>query len=120
MGRNPCTRDSSKDLIVLNNISYRTNSFLMCLGPIFTGAAMFGPMVNPYQSGMTKEEVSGAWEKWMRRRKLMYYLARRFPKFLSYFYRRTFLSGKHGQIDKWLSLSLGKKVSSFPSGIYKE
>uniref|UniRef100_A0A5B7C9F6 AB hydrolase-1 domain-containing protein n=1 Tax=Davidia involucrata TaxID=16924 RepID=A0A5B7C9F6_DAVIN len=73
------------------------------------GAAMLAPMVNPYESSMTKEEISRTWEKWVRRRKLMYYLARRFPKFLTYFYRRSFLSGKHGQIDKWLSLSLGKR-----------
>ncbi|KAM7531768.1 hypothetical protein LguiB_035178 [Lonicera macranthoides] len=73
------------------------------------GAAMFAPMVNPYQSGMTKEEISRTWEKWTRRRRLMFYLARRFPKFLSYFYHRTFLSGKHDRIDKWLSLSLGKR-----------
>lgn len=80
---------------------------------------MFGPMVNPYQSGMTKEEISGTWEKWMRRRKLMYYLARRFPDFLGYFYRRTFLSGKHGHIEKWLSLSLGNRVS-FISSIFSK
>lgn len=76
---------------------------------------MFGPMVNPYQSGMTKEEISGIWEKWTRKRKLMYYLARSFPNMLGYFYRRTFLSGKHGQLEKWLSLSLGNRVSSFSS-----
>ncbi|KAK3038402.1 hypothetical protein RJ639_030568 [Escallonia herrerae] len=73
------------------------------------GAAMFAPMVNPYESSMRKEEMSRTWEKWTRRRKLMYYLARRFPKFLNYFYHQSFLSGKHGQIDKWLSLSLGNK-----------
>lgn len=72
---------------------------------------MFAPLVNPYDSSMTKEEMSRTWEKWTRKRKFMYYLARRFPKLLNYFYRRTFLSGKHGQIDKWLSLSLGKKVN---------
>ncbi|XP_057969676.1 uncharacterized protein LOC131158809 [Malania oleifera] len=74
-----------------------------------TGAAMFAPMVNPYDAGMTKEEISRTWSKWISRRKFMYFLARRFPRFLSSFYRRSFLSGKHGQIDKWLSLSLGKK-----------
>ncbi|KAK2977593.1 hypothetical protein RJ640_007229 [Escallonia rubra] len=78
------------------------------------GAAMFAPMVNPYESSMTKEEMSITWEKWTRRRKLMYYLARRFPKFLNYFYRRSFLSGKHGEIDKWLSLSLGNKSAPCP------
>lgn len=80
------------------------------------GAAMFAPMVNPYESSMTKEEMSRTWEKWVRRRKLMYYLARRFPKFLSYFYGRSFLSGKHGQIEKWLSLSLGKKDKALTEG----
>ncbi|CAI9762044.1 unnamed protein product [Fraxinus pennsylvanica] len=73
------------------------------------GAAMFAPLVNPYDSSMTKDEMSRTWEKWTRKRKLMYYLARRFPKLLGYFYHRTFLSGKHGQIDKWLSVSLEKK-----------
>jgi pimeloyl-ACP methyl ester carboxylesterase len=73
------------------------------------GAAMLAPMINPYQSGMTKEEVSRIWQKWTRRRKLMFYLARRFPIFLSHFYRRSFLSGKHDRINKWLSLSLGQK-----------
>ncbi|KAL9413057.1 hypothetical protein AB3S75_041682 [Citrus x aurantiifolia] len=73
------------------------------------GAAMFAPMVNPYDSMMTKGEMYGIWEKWTRKRKFMYFLARRFPRSLVYFYRRTFLSGKHGKIDKWLSLSLGKR-----------
>ncbi|PIN18475.1 hypothetical protein CDL12_08847 [Handroanthus impetiginosus] len=73
------------------------------------GAAMFAPLVNPYDTSMTKEEMSRTWENWSRKRRLLFYLARRFPKFLSYFYHRTFLSGKHGPIDKWLSLSLGKK-----------
>nr|XP_043610238.1 uncharacterized protein LOC122581967 [Erigeron canadensis] len=70
------------------------------------GAAMFAPMVNPYDPGMTKEEKLGTWEKWTRRRRFMYFLARRYPRLLRFFYRRTFLSGKHGPIDKWLSLSL--------------
>lgn len=82
---------------------------------VVTGAAMFAPLVNPYYSGMTKDEMSRTWEKWTRKRKLMYYLARRFPKLLGYFYRRTFLSGKHGQIDKWLSVSIEKKVISISS-----
>nr|DAD26090.1 TPA_asm: hypothetical protein HUJ06_027558 [Nelumbo nucifera] len=73
------------------------------------GAAMFAPMVNPYDSAMSKEERQRTWEKWTFRRKMMYFLARRFPRFLPYFYRQSFLSGKHGQLDKWLSLSLGKK-----------
>ncbi|KAI3983421.1 hypothetical protein MKX01_013488 [Papaver californicum] len=73
------------------------------------GAAMFAPVVNPYDSSMSKEERHKTWERWTSRRKLMYFLARRFPTFLSYFYRRSFLYGKHGQLDKWLSLSLGEK-----------
>ncbi|XP_071697576.1 uncharacterized protein [Rutidosis leptorrhynchoides] len=73
------------------------------------GGVMFAPMVNPYDPGMTKEEKLGTWEKWTRRRRFMFLLARRFPRFLRFFYRRTFLSGKHGPIDKWLSLSLSDK-----------
>ncbi|PSR86618.1 3-phosphoshikimate 1-carboxyvinyltransferase [Actinidia chinensis var. chinensis] len=73
------------------------------------GAVMVAPMVNPYETRMTKKERSRIWESWTSQRKLMYFLARRFPRFLPYFYRRSFLSGKHGQIDKWLSLSLGKR-----------
>ncbi|XP_043701041.1 uncharacterized protein LOC122651637 [Telopea speciosissima] len=73
------------------------------------GATMFAPMVNPYESRMTKEEKQRTWEKWTSRKKLMYFLARRFPRFLAFFYHRSFLSGKHGQIEKWLSVSLGKR-----------
>ncbi|KAJ0978217.1 hypothetical protein J5N97_013691 [Dioscorea zingiberensis] len=73
------------------------------------GAALFAPMCNPYESGMTKEESYKTWEKWTTKRKLMYILAKRFPSLLPYFYRRSFLSGRHGQPEKWLSLSLGKK-----------
>ncbi|PSR89990.1 Lysophospholipase BODYGUARD 4 precursor [Actinidia chinensis var. chinensis] len=73
------------------------------------GAVMVAPMVNPYETEMTKKERSRIWESWTSQRKLMYVLAHRFPRFLAYFYRRSFLSGKHGQIDKWLSLSLGKR-----------
>nr|DAD27928.1 TPA_asm: hypothetical protein HUJ06_029396 [Nelumbo nucifera] len=73
------------------------------------GAAMFAPMVNPYDSKMSKEERKRTWEKWTPRRKMMYFLAQRFPRFLAYFYKRIFLSGKHGELDKWLSVSLGKK-----------
>ncbi|KAJ8532868.1 hypothetical protein K7X08_015757 [Anisodus acutangulus] len=50
--------------------------------------AMFAPFVNPYESSMTKEEMRGTWNK--------------FPNLLDYFYHRTFLSGKHGQITKVL------------------
>ncbi|KAL3628549.1 hypothetical protein CASFOL_027595 [Castilleja foliolosa] len=73
------------------------------------GAIMFAPLVNPYDSSMTKEEMSRTWGNWTRRRRLLLFLARRFPKFLIYFYRQTFLSGKHSRIDKWLALSLEKK-----------
>lgn len=71
---------------------------------------MVAPVVNPYEPSMTKKERSRIWENWSPRRKLMYYLARRFPSSLAYLYRRSFLSGNHGQIDKWLSLSVGKGV----------
>ncbi|KAJ0952696.1 putative alpha/beta hydrolase-1 [Helianthus annuus] len=73
------------------------------------GAVIFAPMVNPYDPGLTKEEKLGIWEKWTRKRKFNYFLARRFPRFLRYFYRRTFLSGKHGPIDKWLSVTLSEQ-----------
>lgn len=78
---------------------------------------MVAPMINPYEPRMTKEEMRSIWGEWLPRRKLMYYLARRLPKLLSFFYRRSFLSGKHGQIDKWMSLSLGRKVSLLSSSI---
>lgn len=73
------------------------------------GAAMVAPLINPYESSMNKEERSQIWDTWTKKRRLMYYLARRFPKFLPRFYSRSFLSGKHGPIDKWLSVSLGDK-----------
>ncbi|KAL8136612.1 hypothetical protein V2J09_002613 [Rumex salicifolius] len=73
------------------------------------GAAMFAPMVNPYDPSMTKEERSRVWSKWTSKRTFMYLLARRVPKCLAFFYRRSFFSGKHASIDKLLSLSLGKK-----------
>lgn len=79
------------------------------------GAAMFAPMINLDERKMTKEERQKTWEKWVTRRKLMYFFARRFPRLLSYFYRQTFLSGKHGPISKWLAVSLGEKVSTFSS-----
>lgn len=77
------------------------------------GAAMFAPMVNLDERRMTKEERQRIWDKWVTRRKLMYFLARRFPRFLAYLYRQTFLSGKHGPIDKWLAVSLGERVIAF-------
>ncbi|XP_021623863.2 uncharacterized protein LOC110623243 [Manihot esculenta] len=74
-------------------------------------AVMIAPMINPYELGMTKEEMRKTWENGPSKRKLMYFLARKFPKFLSYFYRQSlsFLSGFHGRIDKWMSESLGRK-----------
>lgn len=104
----------------------KTLTKISCIRPFFDsfemllliGAAMLAPLVNPYDSSMTKQEMSRTWENWNRRRRLLFYLARRFPKFLSYFYHQTFLSGKHGQIQNWLSLTLGKKViSTLPSNI---
>lgn len=81
---------------------------------------MFAPMVNPYDPIMTKVERRGTWDKWTRKRKFIYFLARRLPISLSYFYRRSFLSGKHGQIDQWLSLSLGERVRpSFLNGCFQ-
>lgn len=73
-------------------------------------------MINPYEKIMTREELRRTWENWGPRKRLLYFLARRFPRFLSYFYRRSFLSGKHEEIDRQLSLSLGKKVSSWNIG----
>ncbi|CAJ1979355.1 unnamed protein product [Sphenostylis stenocarpa] len=85
------------------------------------GAAMFAPMVNPYDPMMTKEERRRTWNKWTRRRKFLYFLARRFPRFLAFFYQRSFLSGKHGQIDRWLSLSLGRRDKALMEDpIYEE
>lgn len=71
---------------------------------------MFAPMSNPYDSSLNKEEIHKTWDEWTMKRRLMYVLARRFPSLLPYFYRRSFLSGECGQPEKWLSLSLGKKV----------
>ncbi|KAJ9554860.1 hypothetical protein OSB04_009474 [Centaurea solstitialis] len=87
----------------------KTNSGCWDIQVGYACAALVAPMVNPYDPGMTRRGEFGTWEKWTRRRKLMYYLARRFPRFLRFFYRRTFLSGKHGPIDKWLSFSLAEQ-----------
>ncbi|KAK8483318.1 hypothetical protein V6N13_097005 [Hibiscus sabdariffa] len=73
------------------------------------GAAMVSPMINPYEPSLTKEESRSIWGESLPRRKLMYYLARRLPKLLSFFYRQSFLSGKHGRIEKWMSVSLGRR-----------
>ncbi|XWS55781.1 hypothetical protein CRYUN_Cryun09bG0030100 [Craigia yunnanensis] len=80
------------------------------------GAAMVAPIINPYEPSMTKEEMRSIWGEWLPKRKLMYYLARRLPKLLSIFYRRSFLSGKHGRIDKWMSLSLGRRDEILTEG----
>ncbi|KAG6497000.1 hypothetical protein ZIOFF_044884 [Zingiber officinale] len=76
------------------------------------GAAMFAPIVNPYDSSMNKAERRRTWENWTSKRRLMFILARRFSSLLPYFYRRSFLSGRLGQPEKWLSLSLGEKDKS--------
>uniref|UniRef100_A0A7N0UKS9 AB hydrolase-1 domain-containing protein n=1 Tax=Kalanchoe fedtschenkoi TaxID=63787 RepID=A0A7N0UKS9_KALFE len=89
--------------------SMHTWAALRYLPDRVAGAAMFAPFVNPYDSSMTKEERHATWSKWTSRRKFLYFLARKFPKFLAYFYGRSFLSGNHGQIDKLLSLSVGRK-----------
>ncbi|KAL9995766.1 putative alpha/beta hydrolase-1 [Helianthus debilis subsp. tardiflorus] len=73
------------------------------------GAFMVAPLLNPYEPSMNKVERRRTWEKWTLRRKFMYFLARKFPVLLPYFYRRSFLSGNLDQIDKWLALSLGKR-----------
>ncbi|CAH9131778.1 unnamed protein product, partial [Cuscuta epithymum] len=73
------------------------------------GAAMIAPLVNPYDSSMTHDEMTVMWDNWMPRRKLIFGLARRFPMFLGPMYRKAFLSGQHGKIDERLSLSLGEK-----------
>ncbi|XP_051181817.1 uncharacterized protein [Lolium perenne] len=73
------------------------------------GAAMFAPMANPYDSKMSKDEKRKIWDRWSTKRKLMHILARRFPSLLRLFYHWSFLSGKQGQPESWLSVSLGKK-----------
>lgn len=84
---------------------------LTCYSVRIAGAAMLAPMVNPFDPHMTKEETKRTWEKWLPRRKMMYSLARRFPKLLPFFYRKSFLPEEHDEIDKLLSFSKGKKVS---------
>jgi len=74
------------------------------------GAAMVAPVINPYEPSMVKEEVVKTWEQWLTKRKFMYFLARRFPILLPFFYRRSFLSGNLDQLDQWMALSLGEKV----------
>ncbi|WOG87565.1 hypothetical protein DCAR_0206794 [Daucus carota subsp. sativus] len=77
------------------------------------GAFMVSPMINPYEPSMSKEEKKRTWSRWTLQKKFMYFLARRFPRFLPYFYHHGFLSGSVGQINKWLSLSLGKRDRDF-------
>lgn len=86
-----------------------------CILAKSTGAAVVAPMINPYEPSMTKEEMRSIWGESLPRRKLMYYLARRLPKLLSFFYRQSFLSGKHGRIEKLMSVSLGRRVSQLLS-----
>lgn len=71
---------------------------------------MVAPVTNPYEPSMAKEEMVKTWEQWLTKRKFMYFLARRFPTLLPFFYRRSFLSGKLDHLDQWMSLSLGEKV----------
>ncbi|XP_060170171.1 uncharacterized protein LOC132600796 [Lycium barbarum] len=71
------------------------------------GAVMVAPMVNPYEPKMTKEEKNKMWKNWTAKKKAMHILARKFPRLLPYFYRRSFLSGVHDQIEARLALSLG-------------
>ncbi|OIW21548.1 hypothetical protein TanjilG_06241 [Lupinus angustifolius] len=73
------------------------------------GAAMLAPMISPYEPHMLKDELKRTWGRWLRRRQFMYSLAYRFPKLLSFFYRKSFLPENHDRIDKLLSFSLGKK-----------
>ncbi|KAL1313641.1 hypothetical protein HN51_040236 [Arachis hypogaea] len=73
------------------------------------GAVMLAPMINPYEPGMVKDEMKRTWVKWLPKRKFMYILAHRFPKLLSFFYKKNFLPENHDQIDKQLYYSLGKK-----------
>lgn len=73
------------------------------------GAIMVAPMINPYEPRLTKEESRRIWGKWPVKRKMMYSLARKYPRLLPYIYRRSFLSGNLEQIDTWLSVSLGKR-----------
>ncbi|XP_062210879.1 uncharacterized protein LOC133912248 [Phragmites australis] len=80
------------------------------------GVAMFAPMTNPYDSRMSKDERRKTWDSWSTKRKLMHILARRFPSLLPLFYHRSFLSGKQGQPESWLSLSLGKKDKTLLEG----
>lgn len=40
---------------------------------------------------------------------LMFFLAKRLPRFLLYFYGRSFLSVSHSKIEELVSISLGEK-----------
>lgn len=78
---------------------------------------MVAPMIHPYEPSMTKEEMAKTWEPWLRKRKFMYFLARRWPSLLPFSYRRSFLSGNLEPLDQWMSLSLGEKVSLYSSSV---
>ncbi|XP_051143569.1 uncharacterized protein LOC127259992 [Andrographis paniculata] len=73
------------------------------------GAIMIAPMINPYEPHLDKDERRRIWGNLTVKKRLMLFLARKFPRLLPYFYRRSFLSGNHGCIEAWLSSSLGKK-----------
>ncbi|KAK4801071.1 hypothetical protein SAY86_021558 [Trapa natans] len=81
------------------------------------GAAFVGPMINPYEPSMNKEEKHGTWVQLGWKRKFIYFLARRFPSLLSILYQYKFLSGKHGCISDWLSFSMGQKDEALVRGI---
>lgn len=81
----------------------------------YTGVFMVSPMISPYEPGMTKEERRRTWNNWSLGRKFIYFLGRRFPKFLPYFYRKSSLSVNLTPRDEWLSLSLGKRVRQIPT-----
>ncbi|KAK8919429.1 hypothetical protein KSP39_PZI022143 [Platanthera zijinensis] len=85
------------------------------------GVAMFAPLMNPYDSSMTNEEKNKLWEKLTTKKKFMFFLAKRLPSLLPYFYRQSFLSGMQVQLEKWLSSTLGKKDKALTEGnIFKE
>ncbi|GJW75427.1 putative alpha/beta hydrolase fold protein [Tanacetum coccineum] len=119
-GRN--LESSAIDLLHLSYAVHITDKFLMdwILGVeamqtwLHTSAFMVAPLLNPYEPSMNKAETRRTWDKWTSKRRFMYLLARKFPSLLPYFYRRSFLSGNLDQIDKWLGMSLGKRIQFDP------
>ncbi|KAG0477051.1 hypothetical protein HPP92_013892 [Vanilla planifolia] len=80
------------------------------------GVAMFAPMINPYDYRLNKEDKNKIWEKWTAKRKFVLILAKRFLLFFLTSIGRSFLSGTQGQLEKWLSISLGKKDKALIEG----